>query len=112
MMIQEFTARTNYQPEYEEYKYIEESYYEFDGDKDAFCQQWKKDKKSGKWDLELRLRKAIDQQKAEYEAKLAEKEETIEFYRPYFDRAREAEAKLKELSNAVRFAAKIANREI
>ena len=85
MMIQEFTARTNYQPEYEEYKYIEESYYEFDGDKDAFCQQWKKDKKSGKWALEYRLRKALDDQKAMYEKQLKEKEDTLQWYREQYE---------------------------
>lgn len=85
MMIQEFTARTNYQPEYEEYKYIEESYYEFDGDKDAFCQQWKKDKKSGKWALEYRLRKALDDQKAMYEEQLKEKEDTLQWYREQYE---------------------------
>lgn len=85
MMIQEFTARTSYQPEYEEYKYIEASYYEFDGDKDAFCQQWKKDKKSGKWAVEYRLRKALDDQKAMYEEQLKEKEDTLQWYRERYE---------------------------
>lgn len=88
MMYSEFQIRTNSNVSCEEYHYIEESYYEFDGGKDEFCEQWLKDKKSGKWELEYRLRKALDDQKAMYEAKLAEKEETIEFYRPYFDEAR------------------------
>jgi len=29
--------------------------------------------------------RATDEMKAQYEAKLKEKEETLEFYRPYFD---------------------------
>lgn len=82
MMIREFTERTNYNPTAEEYHYIEESYYDFAGSsKDAFCEQWLKDKESGKWELELRLRREIDQQKKEYEAKMAEMEENLQWYR-------------------------------
>ena len=98
MMISEFIERTHVEPSYEEYHFIEESYYEFDGNKDDFCKAWLRDKKSGKWDLEYRLRKALEAQKVEYEKKLAEKEETIEFYRPYFDRARTAEQKLESMA--------------
>ena len=73
MMMQEFTERTKYNPTAEEYHYIEESYYEFEGtSKDEFCKQWLKDKKSGKWELEYRLRKSLDDQKAMYEEKLKE----------------------------------------
>lgn len=99
MMYSEFYERTKKEVSYEEYHYIEESYYEFDGNKDEFCKEWLKDVKSGKWALEYRLRKALDDQKAEYEKKLAEKEETLEFYRPYFDRARKAEQKLEAIAD-------------
>lgn len=95
MMIHEFTERTKYTPGVEEYHYIEESYYEFDGNKDEFCKQWIKDKKSGKWDMEYKFRKALDDQKAEYEEKLREKEEFLEFYREEFKKGREAQKKLK-----------------
>lgn len=37
MLIQEFIDRTGFEPTYDEYRKIEEDYYEFDGDKDAFC---------------------------------------------------------------------------
>ena len=37
MLKEEFIARTGYTPTNEEYKAIEEDYYAFDGDKDAFC---------------------------------------------------------------------------
>lgn len=37
MMMSEFVARTGFTPTYEEYQGIEEAYYNFDGDKDAFC---------------------------------------------------------------------------
>ena len=96
MMYSEFYDRTKTEVSSEEYHFIEESYYDFNGDKNAFCKAWLKDKKSGKWDLEYRLRKALEDQKAEYQRKIEKMEETIEFYRPYFDRARDAEKKLAE----------------
>lgn len=86
MMIQEFTERTKYNPNAEEYHYIEESYYEFEGpDKDEFCKQWLKDKKSGKWAMEYRFRKALDDQKAMYEEQLKEKEEMLQWYREQYE---------------------------
>lgn len=93
MMMSEFTERTGYTPTHEEYHYIEESYYEFPGNKDAFCKQWKKDYEDGHWNRELALMKAMDEMKADYEKKLAQQEENLDFYRPYFNRANEAEKK-------------------
>ena len=40
MMIEEFATRTGYKPTFEEYAKIERQYYDFDGDKDEFCQYW------------------------------------------------------------------------
>ncbi|NCE63068.1 hypothetical protein D1159_00385 [Pseudoflavonifractor sp. 524-17] len=37
MMISEFIERTGFRPLPFEYEKIEEAYYNFDGDKDAFC---------------------------------------------------------------------------
>lgn len=37
MMMSEFTERTGFTPTAEEYAKIEEAYYDFDGDKNAFC---------------------------------------------------------------------------
>lgn len=37
MMISEFIERTGFEPTAEEYAKIEEAYYDFDGDKNAFC---------------------------------------------------------------------------
>lgn len=91
MMIQEFIDRTGYTPTSEEYHYIEESYYDSPlPNKDEFCKQWKKDKKSGKWEMELGFRKMLDAQKAEYEAKIAEQEENLVFYRREHEKQREA----------------------
>jgi len=101
MMYSEFYERTKTEVSYEEYHFIEESYYEFDGNKDEFCKAWLKDKKSGKWAVEMRLRKAIEDQKKEYEAKLAEKEEDLEFYRGFTDQLRtRAEAAEKKVERA------------
>lgn len=99
MMYSEFVARTKKTVSPEEYHYIEASYYEFDGNKDEFCKAWLKDLKSGKWALEYRLRKTIDEQKAEYEERLQAKQEYLDFLNPYFDRAREAEAKLQRIAD-------------
>lgn len=37
MMMYEFVERTGFEPTADEYRKIEEAYYEFDGNKDAFC---------------------------------------------------------------------------
>ena len=37
MMLSEFVERTGFQPTADEYEQIEDAYYNFDGDKDAFC---------------------------------------------------------------------------
>lgn len=41
MNIKEFTERTGFYPTYEHYKFVEKSYMDFDGDKDAFCKAYK-----------------------------------------------------------------------
>ena len=85
MMKSEFIERTGYTPESEEYHYIEESYYDSELlSKDDFCKQWMKDRKSGKWAMELMFRKMLDEQKRDYECKIAEQEETLDFYREQF----------------------------
>ena len=37
MMMSEFIERTGFEPTADEYAKIEEAYYNFDGDKNAFC---------------------------------------------------------------------------
>lgn len=44
MLIQEFEQRTGYYPSAKEYAVIEQAYYTFDGDKDAFCKAYKGNK--------------------------------------------------------------------
>ena len=86
MMICEFEERTKYRPTAAEYHYIEESYYDSNLFKDDFCKAWLKAKRSGAWAVELRLRRALDAQKADYLAKLSEKQETIDWYSEQFDK--------------------------
>lgn len=43
MMMSEFIERTKFEPTCEEYAAIEQEYYKFPGDKDAFCHRWLKD---------------------------------------------------------------------
>ena len=43
MMMSEFIDRTGFEPTAKEYAKIEEAYYDFDGDKDAFCTAFVKD---------------------------------------------------------------------
>ena len=42
MLWQEFVIRTGFEPTFEEYAEIEEAYYHFDGNKDAFCEDFVK----------------------------------------------------------------------
>lgn len=103
MMKEEFIKLTKYNPTNEEYHYIEESYYESDTvHKSEFCKQWVKDKRSGKWDMEYKLRKRLDDQKAEYEEKIREQEENLIFYRAQFKISYEARMKLKEIQNILK----------
>jgi hypothetical protein len=52
--------------------------------------------------MEYKFRKLLDQQKAEYEAKLKEQEENLEFYRVEFKKGYEARMKLKEIQNILK----------
>lgn len=101
MMIQEFIDRTGYTPSAREYHYIEESYYDSPlPNKDEFCKQFKKDLRNGKWEMEYELRQRMDAQKAEYEAKIAELQEKVEWYDEHYDEQRKlrvaAEKKVAE----------------
>lgn len=44
MMINEFTERTGVYPTADLYRAIEDAYYDFDGNKDAFCKAYKENK--------------------------------------------------------------------
>lgn len=95
MMVREFIERTHVAPSYEEYRFIEESYYEFDGNKDEFCKWWLKSKESGEWAKELKFRQTIKEMERKHREEIKELHETIEFYRPYFDEVRKLQKNLE-----------------
>ena len=101
MLRSEFVGKTHYNPDFKEYHYIEESYYESPLDMDEFCRQWQKDYRSGKWALELKLRIAIDKQATRYQEQLDMLKEQVEFYEPYYERALRAEDAIKMMSSAI-----------
>ena len=98
-MIQEFIDRTNYTPSADEYYHIEKAYYDFPGNKDEFCKWWKKAKRGGYWDRELELRRHVITTAKKLGDKLKECSDNVDFYRPYFDRARNAELLLQLVSS-------------
>lgn len=111
MMMSEFTERTGYTPTWEEYHYIEESYYAFPGNKDEFCKQWKKDKKDGHWAREMALMVAADRMKAEYEKKLVEQEDSMVFYRKQMEKYRKLVKEHEEAVNKLERIQRILNSE-
>ncbi len=70
MLKEEFIARTGFTPTDAEYAAIEEDYYEFDGDKDAYCKAF--DVEAFKEDQEVReiaeMRRENERMKSEIEA--------------------------------------------
>lgn len=72
MMMSEFTERTGINPTSEEYSVIEEMYYEFDGDKNAFCKDFTENNRMIK-----AFRRLIDQ-KTEESRKANEKAAALE----------------------------------
>ena len=111
MMMSEFIERTGYEPNYEEYRYIEESYYKFNGNKDEFCKQWKKDHKDGHWMTELCLMVERDNMKAEYEKKIEEQEDSLKFYRKQFENYRKMVKDYEEALNKLERINRILNSE-
>lgn len=107
MLKSDFVGRTHYCPSDEEYGYIETSYLESPLNMDDFCKQWASDYCSGKWSVELRLRRAIGEWAAKYHAleeRAATLEEQLEFYESYYERAHRAEDAIKMMSNAIGYA--------
>ena len=101
-MYFEFVTRTDYNPDDEEYELIEEMYSESDLQKDDFCKEWKKMAKNGRLALEYKYRRMLKRQAAEYEEKLAEKENDLEFYRKEFQKGYEAQKKLRQLQEILK----------
>lgn len=106
MLLSEFYERTNIMPREGEYHFIELSYYDFDGDKDEFCKAWKRDKKSGKWELEYRLRREIEEQNEAHKKQIEEMQEKIDslveladFYHEQYKLLRNTKIHLQQIMN-------------
>jgi uncharacterized membrane protein YgaE (UPF0421/DUF939 family) len=106
MLLSEFYERTNIMPREGEYHFIELSYYDFDGDKDEFCKAWKRDKKSGKWELEYRLRREIEEQNEAHKKQIEEMQERIDslveladFYHEQYKLLKNTKTHLQQIMN-------------
>lgn len=89
MLMSEFTERTGFQPTADEYEQIEDAYYNFDGDKDAFCKAFVED------DGELKVYKARAAEIARLRSQMLEIEK--QFKKDIADRDRRIEALTEDL---------------
>ena len=83
MMMHEFTERTGFEPTATEYAEIEKAYYNFGGDKDAFCKAFLKDGGTRKLckarAVEIdRLNNLLMENEQQYKKEIAEREKQIE----------------------------------
>lgn len=85
MLYSEFVTLTETEVSDEEYRYIEQSYYESGLDKAEFCKVWKQDYDNGKWAIELALRRKLDRMTEE----LKERENKIVKLEEQLDREQE-----------------------
>lgn len=85
MMYSEFVERTNIEVSNEEYGFIEESYYEFEGNKDEFCKAWLKAKKNGMWEMELKFRKRMSDMNAAHKVEIEEIKKNLDNYKEAFE---------------------------
>ena len=91
MLQDEFYKRTGIDPTADEYKEIEEAYYNYPGDKDSFCKEWIKDggpeklirnraKKITELEMELAEQKKVLEEKNSKLAKDLEQEQEWKLY--------------------------------
>lgn len=95
MLKSEFIKRTHYEPSDSEFSYIFDSYCGFDGGRDAFCKQWVKDKKSGKWAIELKYRKSLNDVRKKYDVRLDELERRLNMYQLFLKKLEAAMHEMK-----------------
>ena len=94
MMMTEFVERTGFEPTVEEYREIEEAYYSFEGDKNAFCKHWA-ETVGEKGMLKARaaeienLRREIEEQRREFETVIEEQQKQIERLNQELEREQE-----------------------
>lgn len=104
MMMSEFIDRTGFEPTAKEYAKIEEAYYDFDGDKDAFCKAFVKDGGARKFckarAAEIdRLNSLLLESERQYKKDMADREKRIDELTAELDR--ELEWKPYEMSGNV-----------
>ena len=81
MLYSEFVNLTGAKVSIEEYDCIEQSYYDSELEKAEFCKQWKQDYDSGKWAVELALRRRLrhmTEELKEREKKITKLEEQLD----------------------------------
>lgn len=83
MMMSEFIGRTGFEPTASEYEKIEKAYYDFDGDKDAFCKAFAKNGEAQKLykarAAEIdRLNSLLLESKRQYKKDMADREKRID----------------------------------
>lgn len=115
MMMDEFIERTGFVPMAEEYAEIEEQYYSFDGDKDAFCEHWKDtigiegickaraEKITQIRATMLETKKIMEAENAMLEKKIARLEAELEKeqeWKPYVDKHNYSDEKYDQLASA------------
>ena len=91
MMMSEFIDRTGFEPTAKEYAKIEEAYYDFDGDKDAFCKAFVKDGGARKLCKDRaaeidRLNSLLLESERQYKKDMADREKRIDELTAELDR--------------------------
>ena len=91
MMMSEFIDRTGFEPTAKEYAKIEEAYYDFDGDKDAFCKAFVKERGARKLckarAAEIdRLNSLLLESERQYKKDMADREKRIDELTAELDR--------------------------
>ena len=102
MMMSEFIDRTGFEPTAKEYAKIEEAYYDFDGDKDAFCKAFVKDGGARKLckarAAEIdRLNSLLLESERQYKKDMADREKRIDELMFYTECWRELRSFLSEV---------------
>ena len=115
MMLSEFIERTGFEPMADEYAEIEEAYYGFDGDKNAFCKHWletvgvegickaRAEKIKQLRATMLDIEKSMMADNAEMKKQIAKLEAELEKeqeWKPYEDKHNCSDAKYDQLANS------------
>lgn len=105
MMYNEFVERTGIEVSNEEYEIIEESYYDSELMKDDFCKEWLKQRKAGKWEIELKFRKRLKETENKAFADMKNMNAQLTNYREALEISSEAERRMRDERNSFEAAA-------